>query len=1357
MNTLDDLIGKSAPMAAVRASVQQLLSRRFDARRMPPVLLLGETGTGKGLLAKLLHRGSARHAAPFVEVNCAAIPDTMLEAELFGYERGAFTDAREAKPGLFHAARGGTLFLDEIGLLSPILQGKLLKVIEDQIVRRLGSTRGEQVDVWIIAATSDDLLGKSRDGRFREDLFHRLAVVSFALPPLRERGADVVALAEWCLNEACRDYSLPRKRLSPDAHAALLGYSWPGNVRELANLMERVALLFDGAVVSSETLALPPDPKGRAATVEESSAIAGSAEDHQRRELVAALHATDWNITLTAQRLTISRNTVKARMRRYGLRPDTAPTTRRVPNASEQAGPPSARGEARPAGVMLWESRRLTVLRAEISHAGGSTRWGVDEAFGAVMEKVGMFGGRVEDLSPRAAMAVFGIDAIDDAVRRAANAALAIIRTLREREGGARVTMAIHVAELLVARLPSGTAIDVHSKREASTLLENLSEHATANTVIVSETAARFLSRRFELVPMATSRPHAAPVFQLAGRERSGFVPFADGGSFVGRNYDLEVAHRRLAMATSGQGQVFAIVGDPGIGKSRLLYEFRRTIADRGCRVLETYCPSHGGAFPFLPVIDIVRSLFDLGDADDARSVREVVSQAADKFGRALAGDNLPATLALLDALPADDAIRLLTPAQRRQRVEEAVCQLILNESSRQPLVVIVEDVHWIDSDSQAVLDALVSRVAAAPVMLVVTQRPEHGSGWSQKPGYQQVSLEPLTAASVRSVLDELLGQDEVLRPLKDAIVRRTEGNPFFVEETVRTLIESGTVVGHPDSYTLGTRVDAIQVPPTVQAVLAERIDRLSVTDKRLLQAAAVVGGGGSVKGLAEIADLPAMAFQRALDQLYRAKFLYEGGAAEDPTITFRHALVQEVAYASLPADPRRALHARCLAVLETAAGVAADDCVEQAAHHAFHGESWEKASRYARRAAAKAVGRSAYRAAVSALEQALVALDKLPPTRDTLAYAIDARFDLRNMLWAVSELSRGLDVLQDAVPLAEALGDQRRLARVFAHTSSNYWVLGDNERALAMGKQAVTLANQLDDFALRIDCDTLFGMLHHSFGDYHAAVHLLERIIGELAATERPGRFTAYYAVHARTWLAWALSELGEFDRAATLAEEARAAAESSNDVHNLVAANWGRGVVEVGRHALDHALPILRQAYDAAQSAEVTLWARPTAAVLGRALALAGNAIDGRKLLESAVKGGENNVAVAAWQTHLAEACLLAGDVDEASAVIGPALKLAAERKERGFLAHAHRVAAEIARRRGRADVARQHYEDAIELGSERGMRPLLAHCELGLAEACRSLRDSGAADKHLATARSLFADMGMPVPEVSYTPHR
>ena len=231
MNESFELIGESRNIEALRSSIKRLVQRAGGARRRPPVLIQGETGTGKGLVARLLHLSSARSAGPFVDINCAAIPDTLLEAELFGYERGAFTEARRSKLGLFHAAHRGTIFLDEITLLPIGLQAKLLKVVEERTLRRLGATAGEPVDVWMLSATNEHVALLVQERRFREDLYHRLTVMTLNVPPLREREGDVVRLAEHFLNRACADYGLAPRRLSVDARERILAYSWPGNVR----------------------------------------------------------------------------------------------------------------------------------------------------------------------------------------------------------------------------------------------------------------------------------------------------------------------------------------------------------------------------------------------------------------------------------------------------------------------------------------------------------------------------------------------------------------------------------------------------------------------------------------------------------------------------------------------------------------------------------------------------------------------------------------------------------------------------------------------------------------------------------------------------------------------------------------------------------------------------------------------------------------------------------------------------------------------------------------------------------------------------------------------------------------------
>ncbi|MFI5377461.1 MAG: sigma-54 interaction domain-containing protein, partial [Candidatus Rokuibacteriota bacterium] len=348
MDPFIELLGESLAIEAARETIRRLLSRPFSARRPPAILLEGETGTGKGLVAGVLHRAGPRASRHFVPLNCAAIPETLLESELFGHERGAFTDARRAKPGLFQTAHQGTIFLDEIGLLPEALQAKLLTVIEERSVRRLGGTHPEPADAWIISATNSDLQAAIRDRRFREDLYHRLAVLTLRLPPLRERGRDVILLAEHLLARVCADYGLPPKTLAPEAQEQLLAHPWPGNVRELSNVLERVALLTDGTVVTAAVLELPAPPREEPAPTPAAAAPA-SLDDALRGHLQTVLAQTGWNISRTASVLGITRNTVRARNDKHRLPQDApaAPGGRRAAGGTLPA--PAREARAAPA------------------------------------------------------------------------------------------------------------------------------------------------------------------------------------------------------------------------------------------------------------------------------------------------------------------------------------------------------------------------------------------------------------------------------------------------------------------------------------------------------------------------------------------------------------------------------------------------------------------------------------------------------------------------------------------------------------------------------------------------------------------------------------------------------------------------------------------------------------------------------------------------------------------------------------------------------------------------------------------------------------------------------------------------
>jgi len=475
------LLGESPEIAAVRETVERLVARQADARRLSPILLEGETGVGKGLVARLIHRAGPRGNGPFVDINCAAIPETLLEAELFGFERGAFTDARQPKPGLFQTAHGGTIFLDEVGLLPDTLQAKLLKVIEERAVRRLGGTRSEAVDVSIVTATNENLEAAMHARRFREDLYHRLAVLTLRLPPLRERGEDVCLLATHFLARACADYDMPSKTLAPDARAALLAYPWPGNVRELSNVIERVVLLSDAPLVTADMLGLPRTAGAAPSRRTAPDGRAGPAAPIEAGDILEALRRTNWNVCQAAATLGISRNTLRYRMEKYGLRPGEpapppiAPAVSVPPTASP--GSPSL-PEVSSAAEPQSTRRRIALLRVVLVPADAE-RLPVECArhLQVFADKALSFGGRIEETSPTGIVAAFGLEPIEDAPRRAVLAAVAIQnaadRSTRCSEG-CLVKVGIHIGHHTVGRTGGAPAILPDARRAAWRMLDHL-------------------------------------------------------------------------------------------------------------------------------------------------------------------------------------------------------------------------------------------------------------------------------------------------------------------------------------------------------------------------------------------------------------------------------------------------------------------------------------------------------------------------------------------------------------------------------------------------------------------------------------------------------------------------------------------------------------------------------------------------------------------------------------------------------------------------------------------------------------------------------------------------------------------
>jgi tetratricopeptide (TPR) repeat protein len=811
----------------------------------------------------------------------------------------------------------------------------------------------------------------------------------------------------------------------------------------------------------------------------------------------------------------------------------------------------------------------------------------------------------------------------------------------------------------------------------------------------------------------------------------------------VGRDAEIEHLRRVLGQAGAGRGQVVAIVGEAGVGKSRLTYEFTHSHRVQDWLILEASSVSYGKATSYLPVIDLLKGYFKIGDRDNHREMRDKV------MGRVLGLDRaleplLPPLLALLD-VPVDDAAwqRLDSP-QRRQRTLDAVKRMLLRESQVQSLLVVFEDLHWIDGETQALLDGLVDSLVSARLLLLVNYRPEYQHGWVSKTAYSQMRLDALAAESAAELLEALLGDDPGLASLKQLLVKR--GNPFFLEETVRTLVETKALEGSRGRYRLTQPLQALQVPSTVQTILAARIDRLATEDKRLLQTASVVGKDVPFAPLQAIAELQDEALRGGLNRLRAAEFLYETGLYPDLEYAFKHALTHEVTYGTLLQERRRILHAQLVGVLETLHADRLGEQVERLAHHALRGEVWEKAVAYLRQAGLRAMAQAASREAVAHLEQALGAVRHLPEARQTTELTIDIHLDLWN---ALEPLGQG-ELLTEAEVLARALGDQPRLARIAAFMVDQCHGTSDYNEAVRFGQEALSLARTLGERAIEVVATTFLGQIHVERGEFSDAATLLERNVVTLAGERRSERFGSPFIQSALSgaWLADALAQLGRFDEAIEHVDAAVQIAEAAEHPLSLFPGVFYLGLAHLRHGDLPRATRVLERCRDLCRTWQFVDKTPVVAAALGTAYVLAGRADEAFALVAGAVeafRSHSSHVRPGLILLCAGTTCLSAGRIDEAASHAREALALTRWLGARGAEAHALCLAGDIALAAGTED-APVHYREALALAGELGMRPIVAHCHLGLGTLYRRVGKREQAREHVNTAAGLYREMDM-----------
>jgi tetratricopeptide (TPR) repeat protein len=646
-----------------------------------------------------------------------------------------------------------------------------------------------------------------------------------------------------------------------------------------------------------------------------------------------------------------------------------------------------------------------------------------------------------------------------------------------------------------------------------------------------------------------------------------------------------------------------------------------------------------------------------------------------------------------------------------------------------------------------------VETLYTAAILLVVSYRPEYEDRWGTKGYYRRLQIDALPRDSAGELAQALLGGHQSLEGLRSLLVQRTEGNPLFLEESVRALAGTGTLVGRPGAYSLASPVTHIDVPASVRGVLAARIDRLAPAEKQLLQSASVIGREIPFGLLRYIANLPKEVLEGCISKLLADEFLYETALFGQSDYIFKHALTHEVAYGSLLLEQRRILHARIVEAIEKLYWDRLAEHVDRLASHARQGGLWSKAVAYLREAGRKAAGRSASKESVAYFEQALASLARLPEDRSSLEHALDLRFDLRNALLPLGELARILSLLDEAGRIARKLDDSRRLAWVSIYMSAHVWQVGRAADACAFAEEAETIAEQRADFSLRVAATFYVGQTHFVLGDYHRAESALRsslRLLEGQTSKELSG-LAGLPFVMAGSYLAWALAERGEFDEAILRGEEAVRLAEAADHRYSQILAWWRLACAFSLRGDFRHAVTLLERGVANARESSVTLLMPYAMWPLGHAYAHTGRSAEGLAMLSESLERLQALGSVAfdsLARTRFSEACLLAGRVEDATAHAEQSLMAARERGERGHEAWALRAIGDVASHRGPAAIeeAETRYRQALKAAQELGMRPLLAHCHFGLAKLARPAGKWDDAREHLTTAATMYREMGM-----------
>ena len=1043
------------------------------------------------------------------------------------------------------------------------------------------------------------------------------------------------------------------------------------------------------------------------------------------------------------------------------------------------------------------ERKQVTVLFADIK---GSTKLLekldpeeaqkiIDPVLHIMMDAVHRYEGTVNQVLGDGIMALFGAPlAHEDHALRACYAALAMqeeMRRYRQRlgqseESGLHIGIGMNSGEVVVRSIDSDLNIDYSAIGHTTHLAARMQELAGPGIALMSASTLRQVEGFVHVQSLGfvqakgVSQPVEAYSLIGATTARTRVQAGAARGltPLVGRTTEIDIFDKLVQRASQGRGQILAMIGEPGIGKSRLVHEFTRHQLPPGWLVLEATSVSYGKATAYFPLIEMLRRYFGIGPGENTEDIQSRVVTHILELDSALK-DVIAPILSLLGALPDEKTadrdrdwlpkvleisemirrFKSMDPQQRRRNTLDSLKRICIRESRRQNLLLVFEDLHWIDHETQAFLDSLVDSIPMACLFLLVNYRPEYNHDWSEKSYYTQLRVDPLQTSSAEELLSKLLGNNPDLAPLKQLLIKRTEGNPFFAEETIRSLTETGVLTGEKGGYRPSLRIDDLVIPSTVQNVVADRIDRLPTDEKHLLQTAAVIGIIVPFPLLRAVTDLTDENLYVCLGHLQAAEFLYESSLFPDLEFTFKHALINEITYGALLHQRRTSLHSRVVTALEQVTINSSHDHLEKLARHAFQGELWDKAVNYLGQAGTKAQNRSANREAADCYRNGLAALQHLPQSDVALRRELDLRLELRNPLFLLGEFEELHRNLHQAEVIAERLADQRRLGRVVNFLISYYGLIGEHGRAIDSGTRGLQLNK--DDLELNTVTHYYLGQAYHHVGEYKRSIEMLNQALhavrDERFKYERFGTANVI-SVICRCWLVQCFAQLGCFTDGITAAEAAMKIAEETKHAYSLAYSHLSLGFLLLVKGDIDGAIRALERSREICESNDIRVLMTHVGSNLGYAYALGGQLDHAMPLMLRADEQSELIGRKAAWAlrlTWLGHTRFLAGQTEIAREHGQRALTLAINGGERGYQAWALKLLGDITLEQSPEPVqARSYYDQSMEIASQLSMQPLQAHLHLSSGRLSRQMNQVERAQHKISQAIAYYEKMEMPL---------